>query len=386
MAKLHRRKDKAVKGVLLFRLYYCIQINGYMKRITLLGLLSLLALTINAQTGIKEALQRMNQCVVAFSADNPRPLQLFQVSGTLEQAIEGRTQRMTMADMQSIRVSNTAAGYSVTMACQQGLSCITLVKEDMSVMNSNEAQFFFNNPAAANTFASSAKQLAEGLQKTPAVIDVQLFKTPDGKTPLLPAAGAPPTVKANTTTPPPAKPSGSLVLSANDDDDATPRGTGATRAKETEQTNDEGPAEPVDLFCKQIKKLIQSGGAARFKDIEGKVMNAQTGTNESALKLKGARRSYLSQFEGRRCFIAEMKSYPDNELATEALYDLQSQLEDCLGEDWDNEDKSDDPIYDKADFDVKDVELSNANNPAMPTVRIALAPEGTKFMLFIRIR
>lgn len=358
-----------------------------MKRITLLGLLSLLALTINAQTGIKEALQRMNQCVVAFSADNPRPLQLFQVSGTLEQAIEGRTQRMTMADMQTIRVSNTAAGYSVTMSCQQGLSCITLVKEDMSVMNSNEAQFFFNNPAAANTFASSAKQLAEGLQKTPAAIDVQLFKTPDGKTPLLPAAGAPPTVKANTTTPPPAKPSGSLVLSANDDDDdATPRGTGATRAKETEQTNDEGPAEPVDLFCKQIKKLIQSGGAARFKDIEGKVMNAQTGTNESALKLKGARRSYLSQFEGRRCFIAEMKSYPDNELATEALYDLQSQLEDCLGEDWDNEDKSDDPIYDKADFDVKDVELSNANNPAMPTVRIALAPEGTKFMLFIRIR
>lgn len=357
-----------------------------MKRITLLGLLSLLALTINAQTGIKEALQRMNQCVVAFSADNPRPLQLFQVSGTLEQAIEGRTQRMTMADMQSIRVSNTAAGYSVTMSCQQGLSCITLVKEDMSVMNSNEAQFFFNNPAAANTFASSAKQLAEGLQKTPAVIDVQLFKTPDGKTPLLPAAGAPPSTKANPTTPPPAKPSGSLALSANDEDDATPRGSGATRAKETEQTNDEGPAETVDLFCKQIKKLIQSGGAARFKDIEGKVMNAQTGTNESALKLKGARRSYLSQFEGRRCFIAEMKSYPDNELAIEALYDLQSQLEDCLGEDWDNEDKSDDPIYDKADFDVKDVELSNANNPAMPTVRIALAPEGTKFMLFIRIR
>lgn len=386
MAKLHRRKDKAVKGVLLFRLYYCIQINGYMKRIALLGLFGLLTLTMKAQNGIKEALQRMNQCVVAFSADNPRPLQLFQVSGTLEQAIEGRTQRMTMADMQSIRVSNTAAGYSVTMACQQGLSCITLVKEDMSVMNSNEAQFFFNNPAAANTFASSAKQLAEGLQKTPAAIEVQLFKTPDGKTPLLPAAGAPPSAKQSTPAPPPAKPSGSLVLSGGDDDDAKPRGSESAKTNGIEQTNDEGPAEPVDLFCKQIKKLIQSGGTARFKDIEGKVMNAQTGTNESAMKLKGARRSYLSQFEGRRCFIAEMKSYPDNELATEALFDLQSQLEDCLGEDWDNEDKSDDPIYDKADFDVKDVELSNANNPAMPTVRIALAPEGTKFMLFIRIR
>lgn len=345
---------------------------------------------LQAQQGVKEALQRMNQCIVAFSSDNPRPLQLFQVSGTVEQAIEGRTQRIAMPDIHDIQVAQTAAGYSVVLRCQAELSCVTLVKEDMSVMNLGEAQFFFNSPAAANTFAASAKNLIVGLQKTPSPVTINPFKTPDGKMPLLPAPGAPgasPVSKPATPSAPPAKPSGSLTQQSDDeDDDAKPTTATPTKAAPKVVSDDEGPAEPVDLFCKQIKKLIQSGGASRFKDIEGKVMNAQTGTNESTLKLKGARRSYLSQFEGRRCFIAEMKSYPDNEIAIEGLYDLQSMLEDCLGEDWDNEDKSDDPIYDKADFDVKDVELSNSNNPAMPTVRIAIAPEGTKFMLFIRIK
>lgn len=356
-----------------------------MKRLALISLFGLFAFSLKAQNTVKDALQRMNQCVVAFSSDNPRPLQLFQVSGTLEQAIEGRTQRMTMADIQSIRVSNTAAGYNVTLACQQGLSCITLVKEDMSVMNSGEAQFFFNNAASANTFASSAKQLAELLQKTPSPIDLQLVKTPDGKTPLLPAAGS--ATAAKSAPEPLAKPGGSLTQKTDEDDDEPKARPGVPQRNAPVNDNDEaGNAAPEDLFCKQIKKLIQSGGATRFKDIEGKVMTGQTGTNESTLKLKGARRSYLSQFEGRRCFIAEMKSYPDNELATEALFDLQGQLEDCLGEDWDNEDRSDDPIYDKADFDVKDVELSNSTNPSMPTVRIALAPEGNKFILFLRIR
>lgn len=356
-----------------------------MKRLVLLSLFGLFAFSLKAQNTVKDVLQRMNQCVVAFSADNPRPLQLFQVSGTLEQAIEGRTQRMTLADIQSIRVINTAAGYNVTMTCQQGLSCITLVKEDMSVMNSGEAQFFFNNPAAANTFASSAKQLAELLQKTPSPIELQLVKMPDGKTPQLPVAGSAPVAKSAPE--PVAKPGGSLAQKTDEEDDEPKaRTTTPQRNAPVNEDDDAGSSEPVDLFCKQIKKLIQSGGAARFKDIEGKVMNAQTGTNESTLKLKGARRSYLSQFEGRRCFIAEMKSYPDNELATEALFDLQGQLEDCLGDDWDNEDKSDDPIYDKVDFDVKDVELSNSTNPSMPTVRIALAPEGNKFILFLRIR
>ncbi len=367
------------------------------------GLMALLfsSFLLQAQQSIKDALQRMNQCVVAFSSDNPRPLQLFQVSGTLEQAIEGRTQRIALPDINAIHVAQTAAGYSVTLMCQSEMSCITLVKEDMSVMNLSETQFFFNSPAAANTFASSAKNLIVGLQKTPSPVTLNPFKTPDGKMPLLPASGAAPVAtspNANTTptpkaTPTPVPKANSLQTAGNNDDgdeeDApkpVTKGLAPRATAPVEQEDREPAAEPVDLFCKQILRIVQSGMKARFKDLEGKVINAQQGSNESTLKVKGARRSYLSQFEGKRCFIAEMKSYPDNELAIEALYDIQSMLEDCLGDSWENEDKSDDPAYDNVEFDVKDVELSDANNPASPTVRLAIAPEGNKFIVFIRIR
>ena len=351
------------------------------------------SLMAQAQPSVKEALQRMNQCIVAFSADNPRPLQLFQVSGTVEQAIEGRTQRIAMADMHQVQVGNSAAGYQVTLSCQSGLACITLVKEDMSVMNMTEAQFFFNNPAAANTFASSTKQLIEGLQKTPSPVGLTLFKTPDGKIPSLPASGSAPVAAA-----PKANPNAATTPKTNalqtagnqqtDEEEDSPKPTKglSPRTAAPAEQDDREPNEPVDLFCKQVLRAIQSGMKANFNDIQGKVINAQQGSNESTLKLKGARRSYLSQFEGKRCFIAEMKSYVDNELAIEGLYDLQSMLEDCLGDNWENEDKTDDPAYDNVEFDAKDVELSDSNNPASPTVRLAIAPEGNKFILFIRIR
>lgn len=351
------------------------------------------SLMVQAQPNVKEALQRMNQCIVAFSADNPRPLQLFQVSGTVEQAIEGRTQRIAMADMHQIQVSNSAAGYQVTLSCQSGLSCITLVKEDMSVMNMSETQFFFNNPAAANTFASSTKELIERLQKTPSPVSLTLFKTPDGKTPSLPATGSAPVAtapKANPTATPTPKANPLQTAGNNqadeEDDSPTPTKGSPSRTTPLAGQDDREPNEPVDLFCKQVLRVIQSGMKTNFNDLQGKMINAQQGSNESTLKLKGARRSYLSQFEGKRCFIAEMKSYVDNELAIEGLYDLQSMLEDCLGENWDNEDKTDDPAYDNVEFDAKDVELSDSNNPASPTVRLAIAPEGNKFILFIRIR
>lgn len=155
------------------------------------------------------------------------------------------------------------------------------------------------------------------------------------------------------------------------------------RLEEDAENTDDNQGGKNDL-CEQLMAVVKSGLNTQFKDIQGKETNTEKKINESKIKLKGARKSYLSWFNNKRAFISELKLVDDNDFAIEEFQNLQYQLDECLAG-WDDEDHSTDPVYDNVNYEVKDVEYTNPKDPKSPSIRIAIASEGKKFILFVRI-
>jgi hypothetical protein len=163
-----------------------------------------------------------------------------------------------------------------------------------------------------------------------------------------------------------------------------------TRNKLIEDVND-GPADEAKSktgsdFCNQLLSILQSGKENKFKNIEGKLTNADTKINESKVKLKGARKNYLSWFKKERAFIAELKSSTDNEQILKDFENIQTQLDGCLGAEWDMEDKSGSEEYAKQKTEVRDVEFKKENDETMPTIRVIFLEDGGKFTMFMRVK
>jgi len=171
----------------------------------------------------------------------------------------------------------------------------------------------------------------------------------------------------------------------SDDKNSKPSRKSKNEAKQDVEEKEEPVIEKSNDICEQIMQVIQSGKTKRFADLEGKVLNEQNKTNESRLKLKGAKRNYLSNYKNKRAFIAEYKVLTDNELIMIEFDKLQTQLEDCLDGNWDNEDRSGDDEYSELQGDVRDVEYKNTNDPTAPSLRIIMLSDGKKYVLFVRI-
>lgn len=139
-------------------------------------------------------------------------------------------------------------------------------------------------------------------------------------------------------------------------------------------------------FCSQLTNILQSGKENKFKAIEGKLTNADTKINDSKIKLKGARKNYLSWFKKERAFIAELKSGNDYELLLKDFENMQTQLDECLGAGWDMEDKSGSEEYAKLKTEVRDVEFKKENDETMPTIRIIFLEDNDKFSMFMRVK
>lgn len=409
-----------------------------MFRRIIIGALCCLSLTSSAQDE-KQALALINACVTAYSSEPSQPVTYYTISGILEQKQAGLTQRISMAEIASAKVTTGTGGYSVTLACAGGEGCVTLLKADMSSSTMGSTAFFFNNPAAANSFATLSMQLALKARKGTEPGELSLFRNAQGLTPLLPGmeTGAAPESKPQEApkakTPPMKKEEKAL---AEDDEESTEAGNDKkdqigslpkTRTKQQEQksvTEKKAPrtvekknkeeeeeeaddeantlkskrgAEPLSEepaddegrprkdFCTQLMTVIKSG-ATGFKDIEGNVTNVEKKINESKVKLKGARKNYLSWFEQKRAFIAELKVLADNDYAIEAFEAMQAEMDECLADGWDMEDRSRDEAYENASFEVKDVEYTNTRDGSSPSVRMAIVPDGKKFVLFLRVK
>lgn len=139
-------------------------------------------------------------------------------------------------------------------------------------------------------------------------------------------------------------------------------------------------------FCNQLMAILQSGKENKFKAIEGKVTNAETKINESKIKLKGARKNYLSWYKKERAFISELKSGNDYETVFKEFESIQTTLDECLGGGWDMEDKSGSDEYAKLKTEVKDVEFKKENDETMPTIRVIFLEDNDKFTMFMRVR
>ncbi len=148
----------------------------------------------------------------------------------------------------------------------------------------------------------------------------------------------------------------------------------------------DGKAKSGNDFCGQLTAILQSGKENKFKAIEGKVTNAETKINESKIKLKGARKNYLSWYKKERAFISELKSGNDYETVFKEFESIQTTLDECLGGGWDMEDKSNSDEYAKLKTEVKDVEFKKENDETMPTIRVIFLEDNDKFTMFMRVK
>ncbi|MBK7690549.1 MAG: hypothetical protein IPJ31_05345 [Bacteroidetes bacterium] len=176
----------------------------------------------------------------------------------------------------------------------------------------------------------------------------------------------------------------------NGDEDTPSERKKGTRNKLIEDVNDpyadESKSKAGSDFCNQLLAILQSGKENKFKNIEGKLTNADTKINDSKVKLKGARKNYLSWFKKERAFIAELKSSTDYESIVKDFENIQTQLDECLGAGWDMEDKSSSEEYAKLKTEVRDVEFKKESDEAMPTIRVIFLENGGKFTMFMRVK
>lgn len=392
-----------------------------MKQLVLFLFLASIYPILHAQHSPNELVQDLNKTISLYSADNASLFAFLEQTGTLEQKINESTfQRIKLADINHVKVEANAEGGQVTISCAESSKCINLIKKDMSSSFNPANTFFFSDSKAANTFGKSMFELIGKYADDKNLVTADLLKEIEPSS--APITQAPPVIKQQVSQ------KSNLQISEDEPDDnekvsksnaktrkqqiieeeeteAPAEKVSTTRSKKRVENNDseedqnsaarnndnpmsrQNVVEIIDPICKQLMNVIKAGKNSSFKEIEGAETNSTAKINDSKLKLKGAKRSYLSWYKKQRAFIAEFKTLTDNELMIEEFQKLQTQLEDCLEAGWEDIDHSGDEMYSKATEEVKDVEYKNVNDPSMPSFRILIGKsEQNKYTLFVRIQ
>ncbi len=411
-----------------------------MKLYICLLLLITFSCSLSAQNDAQKELFGMNKLLANFSSEQTTPLTLMQQTGTLEQSQDNFISRIKLSDLGKLSVTAYQGGFSVNLFCIDSGKCINLIRPNSTNANMSVASFFFKLDGAANAFAEHLGKLVKLYNNAHTDIPILMYIDEKGKTNILRAKENNTTAKVNSseeheeeaekTVPqkevskpkevvakntkeedqeidqdedpiaaakakaaeknPSAKSKKQVDKEEDEDKDVSPEPI-AKKSKKTpfdeDNETDEAKATKAGKdFCDQLNFVIQSGKNTKFKDLEGKVLNADNKTNESKLKIKGAKRSYLSTYQNQRAFISEFKILTDSELAMIEFDKLQTQIEDCLEGNWDNNDRSGDEEYADVKDEVRDVEYNNENDKLSPTVRIIMLSDGKKYILFVRIR
>ncbi|MEZ5047874.1 MAG: hypothetical protein R2831_12890 [Chitinophagaceae bacterium] len=364
-----------------------------------------------AQIDAQSITKELNFCIQQFSTDNKALLNISNKSGTIEQAVHDKTLRYPVSEVHDITVEKSKLGYTVTCTCLEKFNCFTLLNKDMSSSSFSTYAYSFDNLESANTFAKGLYALAKNFNEDFEPI-VSYAKNEEGnevflvkkenqnqETKPLPKQEknflAIETGETESNERPQHKSQRSKAEREEEEDndiqeESTPRPTRTKKEKETENEmvddrNSNEDAMSDDIACKRIMSLAEAG-KSQFKSIEGKETNAEKKINESTLKLKGARKNYLSMNKGKRIFIAEYKLIKDYELALEACDALQGEIEECLGSEWEFEDRSNNDEYLNLDYTARDVEYSHATISAYPKFHIMLLHDGKNYVVFLRVQ
>ena len=395
-----------------------------MRRIALLLLFISSFTGATAQTSISDLVKELNRTITIYSTDNASPLTIYEPIGTIEQKKnESSSQRFKLSEIGSILVEKNASGFTVNIHCADSSRCMSLIKNDMSTSMMPSDAFFFNDARAANTFAKRLEELIAKYPSDRTTVQAQLLKESIESTP---SNEKNTDVSSSQKTTPPTKnkheeddeqeaddqedkKEKSAVREKkaplteaeakerainrrkqkedDDADNAEERENKKAARKDNEAIDNSAIQELTEPVCKQLLAIIKAGKDSKFKDIEGKETNPTTKINESKLKLKGAKRSYLSWYKKERAFLAEYKTLIDHELILIEFEKLQTELEDCLEGGWEDIDHSSDEIYANVSEEVKDVEYKFTSDPTRPSLRIMINTDQSKrYTLFVRIQ
>lgn len=364
------------------------------------NILILICLIVLPQIGFSQYqfhVNEMNKAINFYSADQAKPMNFFQPTGTLEQPINEFTLlKIRLALLDEISVAPSALGFNVNINCAENEECFSLLKHDSVSTPIPSNTFFFTNVKAANSFASNLAELAikfnAKIRNGKALLIEDGSKTPDVKekpkqVSVESSDEDEPEKKELDKTSEPKKipPAKKKVPEKEVDEDEVEKEIPVKKSKAiSEEATQDAP--PQDLICKHLFSIIKSGKEQNFKDIEGAETNSERKINESKLKMKGAKRNYLSWYKNNRAFLAEFKTSTEFELIAEEFGLLQTQLEDCLDGNWEDTDHSNDELYANSKEEVKDVEYINQVDKSLPHLRILIHTENGKHTLFIRIQ
>ena len=395
-----------------------------MRRIALLLLFISSFTGATAQTSISDLVKELNRTITIYSTDNAAPLTIYEPIGTIEQKKnESSSQRFKLSEIGSILVEKNTSGFTVNIHCADSSRCMSLIKNDMSTSMMPSDAFFFNDARAANTFAKRLEELIAKYPSDRKPVQAQLLKESIESTPSNEKNTG---VSSSQKTTPPTKNKHEEDDEQEADDQEDKKEKSAVREKKAPLTEAEAKERAINRrkqkedddadkaeerenkkaarkdneaidnsaiqeltepVCKQLLAIIKAGKDSKFKDIEGKETNPTTKINESKLKLKGAKRSYLSWYKKERAFLAEYKTLIDHELILIEFEKLQTELEDCLEGGWEDIDHSSDEIYANVSEEVKDVEYKFTSDPTRPSLRIMINTDQSKrYTLFVRIQ
>lgn len=341
-------------------------------------------------------------------------------SGYLMQNQPDGLYRLHLADIESILTKANQQNGMVEITCRDH-ACFAITKGDSSSYSMGSFAYLFSSTERANRFAQALHKLCAYFQGDPNPVTLQLIKGEKTLVEPIPSSTPPPQAKQkdaideamdedektgtnktsakkvkkdeDTDADDDEKPVGKKLISKDEDEEEKPaKNIPSSRQRPQKEdhglVNEESEREvkKESILSKQLMQVVQSGMSSNFKSIEGPETNPKTHINDSKIKLKGAKRNYLSWHKNQRAFIAEMKSTKSLEDIQFDYDDLQTEIENGLGPEWDNEDKSNDEEY--ADFsgEVRDTEYKSSN-PGVPTIRIIMLSDGEdKFTLFIRVK
>lgn len=387
------------------------------------------------QVNVKSEMNILNNCIARYGNLDPNPLTLFEASSIIEQKVGQVTQRVSLSEIGYIDVTSSKLGYSVNFKCNESSPCVNVLKSDMTSSSMNSYSFFFTEAGAANTFAEHFGALIMHYKSSEKTVTIKMYKDANGTIEFAKGMETPnakfnekkedvaevkkesvrsektiqqiqeeematenqdqvePIKKVKSTKKriddedemndePVQKVTKRKTKIEDESEDAEERPRG--RTKSTNTPIDDDPIDNLDETCKRLLTVINAGGS-QFKSIEGAVTNPDKGINDSKLKLKGAKRNYITTYRGKRAFIAEYKSHVNFDILSEEFDLLQTELEDCLGGDWDYNDRSGNDEYENYKDELRDIEYVNTANKTMATMRILLLKNGGKYVLFVRI-
>lgn len=384
-----------------------------------------------------ETVALMNEVLSLYAADEISTCTLFELTGILEQKQRNTSMRMTLSEIEEIKVSPSAIGYNVNCRCGTQQACFNLVKSDMSSNPVAEHVFLLRDLAAANTLGFCLSKLVKHYQKDSVKVQFTAAKDASGRAPIImnqtteststsaQSKQAPKSSEEETEhelhedDPKPASKTKKQPTPATHeerntsrkltteelDEEADEKATAKSKRKKSEEESDDqneskeekqsassqkasvrdGQASKMDAGCVRWLEIIQSGLRSGFKDIEGKELNADTRINESKIKLRNTKRNYLSMYREQRAFIAEFKSHTDFGLLSELFDAMQEELDTCLGGQWDTHDRSGDEEYSEYKGEIRDVEYRHESDPSLPGVRLIILEDGGKYTFFVRI-